>query len=170
MGETTASFLFWNIKIWIVINRGMAKITKVTRIADLITPFNYFHKVFEILLLILSLGTTWRRFMPPYGTSVAENLSGPRTFSLDLLEGCQYAESTQFVLSHVAGAPLAQGNAYSMRYFHLSSSASAWHSYLAHSVVSRVIFKRQRCANAQMPSVALVSPGRFPCCCVLNHT
>jgi hypothetical protein len=170
VGETTASFLFWNIKIWSLINRGMVKITKVTRIADLITPFDYFHKDFEILFLILSLGTTWWRFMPPYGTSVAENLSGPRTFSLDLLEGCQYAESTQFVLSHVAGAPLAQGNAYSMIYFYLSSSASPWHSYLAHSVVSRVIFKRRRCANAKMPSVALVSPGRFPCCCVLNRT
>jgi hypothetical protein len=59
MGETTACFLFSNIKIWSLINRGMVKITKVTPIADLITPFNSFHKVFEILLLILSLGTTW---------------------------------------------------------------------------------------------------------------
>ena len=135
----------------------MVKITEVTRIADLITPFNYFHKVFEILSLILSLGTTWWRFMPLYGTSAAESLSGPRTCSLDLPKGCQYAESTQFVLSHMAGAPLAQGNAYSMRYFHLSSSTSAWHSYLAHSVVSRVIC----CSNSFVYCAISFSPRVF---------
>jgi hypothetical protein len=110
----------------------------MTRIADLITPYNFLHNVFEILLLILSLGTTWWRFMPSYGTSAAKNISGPRTFSLDLLEGCKNAESTQFVLSHMAGSLLPQGNAYTMRYFPFSSSTSAWHSYLAHSVVSKV--------------------------------
>jgi hypothetical protein len=157
MGETTASFLFSNIKIWSIINRGMVKITKVNRIADFITPFNNLHKVFDILLLIVSLGTTWWRFMPIYGTSAAENLSGPRGFSLGLLEGCQYAESTQFVLSHMAGAPLAQGNAYSMRYFHLSSSTSAWHSYLANSVVSRVMC----CSNSFVYCAISFSPMVF---------
>jgi hypothetical protein len=158
MGETAPSFLFSNIKIWGRINCGMVKITQMTRIADLITPFNFLHKVFEILLLILSLGTTWWRFMPLYGTSAAENLSGPRTFSLDLLERCKYAESTQFVLSHMAGAPLPQGNAYTMRYFHLSSSTSTWHSYLAHFVVSRVIccsISFVYCAISFSPRVSL---------------
>jgi hypothetical protein len=64
MGETTSSFLFLNIKIWGRIDCGMVKITQMTRIADLITPFNSLHKVFEILLLVRSLGTTWWRFMP----------------------------------------------------------------------------------------------------------
>jgi hypothetical protein len=65
MGETASSFLFSNIKIWGRINCGMVKITQMTRIADLITPFNSLHKVFEILLLILPLGTTEWRFMHP---------------------------------------------------------------------------------------------------------
>jgi hypothetical protein len=103
MCETTSSFPFSNIQIWGRINCGMVKITKMTRIADLITPFNSLHKVFEILLLILSLCTTWWRFMPPYGTSTAENISRPRTFSLDVPEGYKYAESTRSVLGHMAG-------------------------------------------------------------------
>jgi hypothetical protein len=43
--KTKLSFLFSNIKIWDLINRGMVKITEVNQIADLITPFDYFHKV-----------------------------------------------------------------------------------------------------------------------------
>jgi hypothetical protein len=115
LNKTTSSFLFANIKIWDRINCGMVKIIKRTLIADLITPFNSLHKVFEFLLLILSQGTTWWRIMPPYGTSTAENLSRPRTFPLYLPEGSKCAESTRFVLSHIAGSPLPQGNTYCMR-------------------------------------------------------
>jgi hypothetical protein len=114
----------------------MVKITEVNQIADLITLFDCFHKVFESLWLILSLGTTWWRFMPAYGTFEAENLWRPRTFSLDLPEGCQYAESTQFVLSPMAGSPTDQGNGYRMRYILMTSSTSAWDAYLACTVVS----------------------------------
>jgi hypothetical protein len=83
----------------------MVKITEMNQIADLITPSDSFHNVFEILWLILSLGTTWWRFMPAYVTFEAENLWRPRAFSLDLPEGCQYAKSTRFVLSLMAESP-----------------------------------------------------------------
>jgi hypothetical protein len=118
----------------------MVNITEVNQIADLITPFDSFHKVFEILWLILSLGTTWWQFMPAYGTFEAENLWSPRTFFLDLPEGCQYAESTRFVPSLMAGSTLDQGNANRMRYILMTSSTSAWDAYLAYTVVSEGIY------------------------------
>jgi hypothetical protein len=41
----------------------MVKITEVNQIDDFITPFDSFHKVFEIVSLVLSLGTNWWQFM-----------------------------------------------------------------------------------------------------------
>jgi hypothetical protein len=56
----------------------MVKITEVNQIVDFITPFDSFHKVFEIVSVILSLATNWWQFMSPYGTLDTENLSRPR--------------------------------------------------------------------------------------------
>ena len=109
--------------------RGKVKVTEVTQIVDLITPFDYFHKAFEIVLLILSLGTIWWEFMALYGTVDAENLRRPITFSLDLPKGCKFAESTQFVLNPVAWSSQDQGNASRPRYLLVTFVTSVWDSY-----------------------------------------
>jgi hypothetical protein len=64
----------------------MVKITEVNQIVDCITSFDSFHKGFEIVSVILSLGTNWWQLMSPYDTLDTENLSRAITFPLDLPE------------------------------------------------------------------------------------